>query len=210
VIVFQLELLTAKKDRESLSEALVTAATSIVCGMALVTQSSFNQRVGLILGDMRASPVISAFTGVTISLIANLALLPEYKMESEKFAWDNLWLWTGGMIGSFGLCCITYAPSKIGMVVTFTCMVLGQLIGALAFDALGLFGVDKRPATVKRVIGVALTFIGVIVTNMRTDVKIIKVVEAPLKITSPQLKKYNKITKGRVGDNLVGAIHVCV
>lgn len=116
-------------------------------------------------------------------------------MESEKFGWDNLWLWTGGMIGSFGLCCITYAPSKIGMVVTFTCMVLGQLIGALVFDAFGLFGVAKRPATVNRVLGVVMTIIGVILTNMRIEEKI-KVIEVNAKILGPQLK-YMMSPKGR-------------
>jgi len=193
VILFQVELLIIK-ERESFIEALGTTATSIVCGMALVVQSSFNQRVGLILGDMRGSPVISTFIGTVLSLVANLTLLPAYKMESENFAWDNLWVWTGGIIGSFGLCCVTYAPSKIGMVVTFTCMVLGQLMGALVFDALGLFGVEKRPVTVNRVVGVVLTVIGVILTNMLNEEKI-KVVELPVKIISPQLKKYAMSTK---------------
>merc|ERR1719192_1467908 len=107
VITFQLELLNLK-ERESFIEALGTSATSIVCGMALVVQSSFNQRIGLILGDMRGAPVISTFIGSVLSLVANITLLPEYKIQSEKFSCDNLWLWTGGMIGSFGLCCVTY------------------------------------------------------------------------------------------------------
>lgn len=73
-------------------------------------------------------------------------------------------------------------------------MVLGQLMGALVFDALGLFGVEKRPVTVNRVVGVVLTVIGVILTNMLNEEKI-KVVELPVKIISPQLKKYAMSTK---------------
>jgi len=93
------------------------------------------------------------------------------------------------MIGSFCLCCLTYAPSKIGMVVTFTCLVLGQLMGALVFDALGLFGVDKRPATVKRVLGMALTMVGVFFTNMWTDGNI-KALEVKFKYLGPQIKRW--------------------
>jgi len=89
VITFQLDLLTVK-DRGSLSEALGTALTSILCGAALVMQSSFNQRIGLILEDMRGSPLISTFISAMLSLIANLTILPYYKMESKKFGWDNL------------------------------------------------------------------------------------------------------------------------
>lgn len=76
-------------------------------------------------------------------------------------------------------------------------MVLGQLIGALVFDALGLFGVEKRPATVNRVLGVALTVMGVILTNMWTE-ETIKVVEVPFKIIGPELQKYAMSTKVRM------------
>jgi len=208
VITFQLELLNLK-ERESFIEALGTSATSIVCGMALVVQSSFNQRIGLILGDMRGAPVISTFIGSVLSLVANITLLPAYKIQSEKFSWDNLWLWTGGMIGSFGLCCVTYAPSKIGMIVTFTCMVLGQLTGSLIFDSLGLFGMEKRPATVNRVLGVVLTVMGVILTNMWNE-ETSKLVEVSFKTNHHKIKNICYLNERKDGDNLACSIDVCV
>jgi len=71
------------------------------------------------------------------------------------------------MIGSIILWSFTYVPSKIGMVMTFICVVLGQLIAAFVFDALGLFGVDVRAVTIKRIFGVALAMIGVIFANLK-------------------------------------------
>jgi len=53
------------------------------------------------------------------------------------------------------------------MVMTFICTVLGQIVGALAFDAFGLFGVNVRTVTSNRLSGVLLATAGVILANMK-------------------------------------------
>jgi uncharacterized membrane protein YdcZ (DUF606 family) len=61
-------------------------------------------------------------------------------------------------------------PSKIGMIITFISIVLGQILGALVFDALGLFGADVRDVTIMKISGVALVIIGVISPHVKVGI----------------------------------------
>jgi len=63
-------------------------------------------------------------------------------------------------------------PSRIGMTLTFISIVLGQLLGALVFDALGLFGVDVRDISVWRLSGLALAVSGVVLSNVEKSKEI--------------------------------------
>ena len=52
---------------------------------------------------------------------------------------------------------ITYAPSHIGVFATIGLLIAGQLIMGAFIDAFGLFGVDKIPLDVARIVGLALS-----------------------------------------------------
>lgn len=170
--MFQWESLRVKENVYIL-EAVGSAFMSILCGMALIVQSSFNQRIALVLGDARGSTWLSLSLAAVLTFIASFFVFisnNSFQIQRDD-PWDHLWVWTGGMIGSIILWSFTYVPSKIGMTMTFICVVLGQIIAAFVFDALGLFGVDVRIVTVKRISGVVLAMTGVILANLETTLR---------------------------------------
>jgi len=167
VVTFQWESLSINEN-VNVWEAIGSAAISIICGMCLIVQSSFNQQVALMLGHAFGATWLSLFLAAVLTFIAGLFILSRNSLRVQRDnPWDHLWLWTGGSIGSVCLWSFTYLPTEIGMVMTFICVVLGQIMGALVFDALGLFGFEVRTVTVKRLAGVVLSMAGVILANMK-------------------------------------------
>jgi bacterial/archaeal transporter family-2 protein len=66
------------------------------------------------------------------------------------------WLWLGGVMGAIVITTISYAPQRIGTFATIGLLIAGQLVACAAIDALGLFGLEKIPLTVHRVVGLVL------------------------------------------------------
>jgi transporter family-2 protein len=54
---------------------------------------------------------------------------------------------------------------KLGVVTTFTALILGQMIAALLIDAVGAFGVPIQPVTWQRIVAVVMVCIGVILSR---------------------------------------------
>lgn len=165
VLIFQWENFLVDENL-SIPVATACVAASTFGGISLILQSSFNQRVAMVLGNSLGAALLSIFVAMLLTLMICIHDLIQQGVEVRlRNNWDHLYLYTGGIIGCLVLWAVTYVPAKIGMTMTFISIVLGQLIGALVFDALGLFGVAVRSITEKRLYGLALAISGVILAN---------------------------------------------
>jgi len=168
VLIFQWENFVVDENLDILV-ATASVAASILSGISLIVQSSFNQRVAMVLGNSLGATMLSIIVAMFLTLMICIHDLIKHGLEVQsRNEWDHLYLYTGGIIGCLVLWVVTDVPAKIGMTMTFISIVVGQLIGALVFDALGLFGVAVRSITEKRLYGLALAVSGVILANFNT------------------------------------------
>lgn len=77
-----------------------------------------------------------------------------------------LYLLTGGIIGAFITYTVIVSMNKMGPAKAVMFIVTAQIISAYLIEVLGLFGVDKQPLTLRKIIGVAVAVIGIAVFKM--------------------------------------------
>ena len=104
-------------------------------GLATAAQSPTNGSLGSIVGPIQASLVsclgalailivICAFTGT--GNILNMLTVP-------------VWMWTGGLFSAFVVCSLSACTQTLGVALSMTVIMLGQLLGGMLVDTFGLF-----------------------------------------------------------------------
>lgn len=70
--------------------------------------------------------------------------------------------WTGGIFGAIFIGVAIVTVPRLGAATVLALIVVGQMLGALAFDHLGLLGVPQHSVTSVRLLGAALLIFGVV------------------------------------------------
>lgn len=69
----------------------------------------------------------------------------------------------GGVIGAFITVTVIQSMSTLGPARSVMLIVISQLIIAYVIELLGMFGVDKQPLEWRKVIGMAISIVGIII-----------------------------------------------
>lgn len=69
----------------------------------------------------------------------------------------------GGVIGAFITVTVIQSMSALGPARSVMLIVISQLIIAYVIELLGMFGVDKQPLEWRKVIGMAVSIVGIII-----------------------------------------------
>ena len=89
------------------------------------------------------------FTGRS-SISALLVVSPKYML-------------LGGVIGAFITVTVIQSMSALGPARSVMLIVISQLIIAYVIELLGMFGVDKQPLEWRKIIGMAVSIVGIII-----------------------------------------------
>jgi transporter family-2 protein len=130
--------------------ALVSLAAGIAGGVQVAIAGAFGRRIGVL-----EATSFAAVVGALAVLAATVVLRQGLGGVAEGFRVPP-WLWLGGIMGAIVITTISYAPQRIGTFATIGLLIAGQLVAGAAIDALGLFGLEKIPLTVHRVVGLVL------------------------------------------------------
>jgi transporter family-2 protein len=133
---------------------------ALALGAVLPMQAAINSR----LAKTADSPVMSAFVSFavgTIALMVFLILSGQFKFGflSSQSPW---WIWTGGLLGTFFVAGIVFILPKLGVALSFSLVLAGQMFIAILFDQFGWLGVAVREISVGKIIGAILLIIGVV------------------------------------------------
>ncbi len=71
--------------------------------------------------------------------------------------------WTGGLLGAFFVSAIAASVPRLGVALTFSLAIAGQMLITLVIDHFGFLDVPVKEISVPRVLGVVLIVVGVIV-----------------------------------------------
>ncbi|MDO4503136.1 MAG: DMT family transporter [Coriobacteriia bacterium] len=136
---------------------LIAIILSVAVGLATAAQSPTNAALGQIVGPVQASFV--SFTGglVVCGLLCALAGTGDISQAFQVEPWKLL----GGVYGAFIVFSQALCAPRLGVALTLTLFMLGQLMGGMVVDTLGLFEVARVPLSPLRVAGAGLALAGI-------------------------------------------------
>lgn len=134
---------------------------AIVAGMMMPTQAAINNK----LANSVESPILSAFISFVVGTLALFVYIlatgvPLGNMLNAKNAPPIAWI--GGILGAFFVASAVVLVPRIGVALTFSLIIAGQMLITLVIDHFGFLGVPEKSINLMRVVGVTLITIGVV------------------------------------------------
>lgn len=146
-----------------MNPSLFAILVVILAGGATALQAPTNAR----LATAVASPVNAAFisfaVGTTVLGILAAVLHTRPDMAATRaLPW---YAWLGGAYGACFVVAAAWGVPRLGVAMTITLMVGGQLLLSLALDHFGALGVPRQPLNIGRIAGVGLVLAGVLLVR---------------------------------------------
>ncbi len=137
---------------------------AILAGIMMPTQAGINHK----LSGYVESPVLAAFISFVVGTIALFIYIlatgvPLGNLASLKNA--SLISWTGGILGAFFVASAVILVPKLGVALTFSLIVAGQMMVTLILDHYGFLGLPVKEINIQRVMGVTLIVLGVVLVR---------------------------------------------
>ncbi|NJC40147.1 transporter family-2 protein [Brevundimonas alba] len=135
----------------------------ILAGGATALQAPTNARLMTAVG----SPVNAAFVSFAVGTAALGILAMFLQARPDIAAARNLpwYAWVGGLYGAVFVVAAAWGVPRLGVALTITLMVAGQLLIGLILDHFGAFGMPAHPINWGRMAGVALVICGVVMVR---------------------------------------------
>ena len=134
---------------------------AILAGMMMPTQAAVNNR----LAQPVESPILAAFISFAVGTVALFLYMlatgvPLGNLLSAKNA--PLVAWSGGLLGAFFVAATVTLVPRLGVALTFSLIIGGQMLITLVIDHFGVLGVPVKSISLPRLLGVTLITVGVI------------------------------------------------
>ena len=134
---------------------------AVVAGAMMPTQAAINNKLSVFVDSPILAAFISFFVG-TIGLLVYLLIagVPLGNIVSAKNA--PAIAWVGGLLGAFFVTSTVVLVPRLGVALTFSLIVAGQMLVTLVIDHFGLLDVPVKEVSFARVGGILLIIAGVI------------------------------------------------
>ena len=144
-----------------MSNAYFYLLLALVAGAMMPTQAAINNKLSIFVDSPILAAFISFFVG-TIGLLAYLLIagVPLGNFVSAKNAPAIAWI--GGLLGAFFVTSTVVLVPRLGVALTFSLIVAGQMLVTLLIDHFGLLDVPVKEVSFARVGGILLIIAGVV------------------------------------------------
>ncbi len=132
---------------------------AVLSGALMSIQGVFNTQVTKASGVWLASGFVQ-LTAFAVCLGA--WLIKERTPVISLFAVQPKYMLLGGVIGAFITITVIKAMEMLGPAKAVMFIVISQLIVAYVIEVFGMFGVEKEPFSWRKVIGMAIAIVGVV------------------------------------------------
>jgi bacterial/archaeal transporter family-2 protein len=147
-------------DKNKYMQTYFLMAIALLAGAVLPLQAGLNARMGHVLQSPVMASFISFVTGALGLLIYMLInKIPLSQLSQARFA--PAYLWVAGLLGAFYVTSVILLAPKMGVALTFSLVIGGQMLVSLLFDHFGLMGLPANPVSYTRILGVVLLIAGV-------------------------------------------------
>jgi len=134
---------------------------AIVAGAMAPLQAATNNRLAIVVD----SPVLSALVSFVIGTLTLLIYIvasgtPLSNLGLMKEAPPVAWI--GGVLGAIFVTVTVLLLPKLGVAMTFSLVIAGQMLITLVIDHFGLLGIPVKEISLARILGVLLIVAGTI------------------------------------------------
>ena len=124
---------------------------AIIAGMMMPTQAAINNKLA---GEVN-SPIMAAFISFVVGTVALFIYIlatgvPLNSLASLKNA--SIISWVGGLLGAFFVASAVILVPKLGVALTFSLIIAGQMLITLVLDHYGFLGVPVKEINVQRIV----------------------------------------------------------
>jgi len=140
--------------------SLVAYLLIVAAGVGVAFQQVLNANLRSEIGSPWWAGVVSFFVGfVAITLAALVADGPRLPLPTAGGSWIS---WIGGVFGAIFITVLVLMVPRFGAATVIAFVVVGQMLGSLAFDHFGILGLAQEPASPIRLLGAACLILGVV------------------------------------------------
>ena len=134
---------------------------ALAAGAMMPTQAATNNKMATVI----ESPILAALISFVVGTLALLAyaLLSGESLASLAAAKNAPPIaWIGGLLGAFFVASAVILVPRLGVAMTFSVLIAGQMIITLIIDHFGLLGVPVKEVSLARIGGILLITAGVV------------------------------------------------
>ena len=134
---------------------------ALIAGAMMPTQAATNNKMAGVV----ESPILAAFISFFVGTVALFvyALLSGETLSALATAKNAPPIaWIGGFLGAFFVTSAVILVPRLGVAMTFSLLIAGQMLITLVFDHFGLLGLEQKPVSIPRIIGILLITGGVV------------------------------------------------
>ena len=144
-----------------MSNIYILLIIALIAGVVLPVQTAVNNKMAVSVGSPVLGALISFGVG-TLSIFAYALISGETlsSLTSSKNAPAVAWI--GGLLGAFFVTSTIILLPRIGVAMTISLIIAGQMIAALVMDHYGLLNLPVKEMNLWRIVGVTLIVGGVV------------------------------------------------
>ena len=134
---------------------------ALVAGAMMPTQAATNNKMAIIVD----SPILSAFISFLVGTVALFIYVLVSGVSIANFASSKeapAIAWVGGLLGAFFVTAAVLLVPRLGVAMTFSLIIAGQMMATLIIDHFGLLGVPIKEVSFARIGGILLIAAGVV------------------------------------------------
>jgi bacterial/archaeal transporter family-2 protein len=131
-------------------------------GAFLPIQMGINGQLRAGLGHAMQATFVSFSVGAIGAFVACLVMRVPFP-KPEQLAAPALWMWFGGLCGTFYVWTTIMSGPKIGAALAVSLAIAGQLIMAAMLDHTGALGFPQQALSPLKLLGIGLVIAGVVV-----------------------------------------------
>jgi bacterial/archaeal transporter family-2 protein len=136
----------------------------VVAGVSVSLQQVLNARLRAELGSPWWAGLVSYLGGTLVML--TVAVATGESLPSGPTVTGTSWAsWTGGFFGAVFVGVAIIMVPRLGATAVVALVVVGQMLGSLAFDHFGVLGIPRHAASPIRLVGAALLIMGVVLVR---------------------------------------------
>ncbi|HMJ07587.1 MAG TPA: DMT family transporter [Pyrinomonadaceae bacterium] len=144
-----------------MSNIYIYLLLALVAGAMMPTQAATNNKMAAFVDSPILAALISFFVGTIALLIYTVASgTPLGNIAAVKNAPPIAWI--GGFLGAFFVTATVILVPRLGVAMTFSLIIAGQMLVTIVIDHYGLLGVTVREVNFARVCGILLITAGVV------------------------------------------------
>ena len=133
---------------------------AIISGALMSVQGVFNTQVTKASGIWAAASFVQ-FSALIVCLGAWLIF--ERGSLMQVFSVQPKYMLLGGVIGAFITYTVIQSMNSLGPATSVMLIVISQLIVAYVIEVFGMFGVEKTGFSMRKIIGMGIAIIGIII-----------------------------------------------